>query len=324
MSDIKVVGLGALNMDYIYRVESLPGDGESADIPEYRETEMELVGAFPGGSAANTIYGLAKLGVKTGFIGAVGDDADGKKMLEDFKKVGVDTGQIRVKPEAKTGFTKCLIDKLSFRSIHVSPEANNLLKIDDLDTGYVNKAEILHISSFIDNRQFEMLLELIPELNPAVKISFSPGALYATRGLKTLAPILERTHVLFLNGDEIRQMTGQDIHKGAESCLKHGCRIVAVTLGKGTRLKNVIASGYIRDTDNEYIVEPSGKKEVPAPDTTGAGDAFAAGFLYGFFQGSDLKECGHLGNIVAQFSIQKIGARDGLPSLDELSKRYKT
>ncbi|MFC1941266.1 PfkB family carbohydrate kinase [Chloroflexota bacterium] len=58
-------------------------------------------------------------------------------------------------------------------------------------------------------------------------------------------------------------------------------------------------------------------------DTTSAGDAFATGFLYGLLQGKGLEECGHLGHIVAQFSISKIGAREGLPTLNELSQRYR-
>ena len=57
-------------------------------------------------------------------------------------------------------------------------------------------------------------------------------------------------------------------------------------------------------------------------DTTGAGDAFATGFLYGLPNGKGLEECGRLGDIVAQFSIAKIGARQGLPTLDELVQRY--
>ena len=92
MSNIEVIGLGALNIDNIYRVERILEDGEAV---------VDEVKSFPGGSAANTIYGLAKLGVNTGFIGATGDDAEGKILLQDFEKAGVDIGQIKVKPKAK-------------------------------------------------------------------------------------------------------------------------------------------------------------------------------------------------------------------------------
>jgi len=146
------VGLGALNVDCIYQVESILGDRETAaDIghvaptPEGKEAEPKLTGTFPGGSAANTIYGLARLGVSTGFTGVVGDDEESKMLLESFQKAGVDTSQIKVKPEAKTGLAKCLNDKLNFRSIKVTPGANSLLTMENIDLRFVkfkNKQKI--------------------------------------------------------------------------------------------------------------------------------------------------------------------------------------
>ena len=333
MSNIEVVGLGALNMDNIYQVDFILGDGETAvDVehvvrtPRYREAEPKRLGNFPGGSAANTIYGLAKLGVNTGFIGVVGDDAEGKVLLKDFQKVRVDTSQIRVKPDVKTGLARCFSDKLNFRSIHVTPGANSLLTIDGIDLGYINQAEILHISSFADDTQLEVLLELVDKFDSSVKISFSPGELYATKGLKTLTPILARTYVLFINDKEIEQLTGEDIKTGAETCLKQGCHIVVVTLGRGMRLelgRETTAVGYIRDAENEYTIEPHTQDIVSEVDTTGAGDAFAAGFLYGLLKGKDLEQCGRLGDITAQFSITKVGAREEFPISTELSQRYQ-
>ena len=324
MSNIEVVGLGALNIDHIYQVERLLGDRETMELmPEYEDSELEKLGTFPGGSAANTIYGLSRLGVSTGFIGAVGDDAEGRILLQDFNEVGVDTSHIRVKPKAKTGLAKCLSDKLNFRSIHVTPGANSLLTITDIDLDYLKRAGMLHISSFVDDAQLEILLGLVTKLDSSVKINFSPGELYAAKGLRILTSILARTHILFINEKEIEILTGEDFNTGAERCLDLGCQIVAVTLGQGTGYKNILATSYIRTTEREYIVEPGDKSITSASDTIGAGDAFATGFLYGFLNGKDLEECGHLGDMVAQFSITKIGARQGLPALDELSRRYR-
>jgi ribokinase len=99
MAAIDVVGIGALNIDQIYRVERVLLDGEApVDEPS----------TVPGGSAANTIYGLAKLGMRTGFIGAVGDDETGEILIEDFKGVGVEVSQIKFKERAKTGSVLCL------------------------------------------------------------------------------------------------------------------------------------------------------------------------------------------------------------------------
>ena len=314
MNTIEVVGLGALNIDHIYKVEHILDDGEAVVLDACLS---------PGGSAANTIYGLAKLGVSTGFNGVVSNDDGGRILLQDFQKVGVDTSRIRVKHRAKTGSVLCLSDKLGRRSLYVLPGANNQLTIDDLDLAYINQARMLHLSSFADDRQFRVVLELMDRLDLSIKLSFAPGALYAVKGLKALAPILNRTYLLFINQNEMRQLTGEDVIAGAESCLRQGCQKVVVTVGTGERLRKATAVGYIRDAEHEYIIEPVSRDIGAEVDTTGAGDAFAAGFLYGLVKGKGLEECGRLGNIVAQFCITKIGAREGLPTLNELAQRYR-
>jgi ribokinase len=322
MNNIDVIGLGALNVDHLYRVERILDDGEAV---------VDEAKVSPGGSAANTIYGLARLGVDTGVMGVIGDDAEGRASVQDLQKVGVDTSQIKVKPGERTGSVLCLSDRQGKRSLYVMPGANNRLTLDDLDLTYINRARMLHISSFADDRQFQVLLKLMGRLDSPLKVSFAPGVLHSTKRLTALAPILARTYVLFINQHELRHLTGEDIAKGVEICLKQGCHMVAVTLGKGMRLelgkgighKEVMATSYIRDADSEYAIEATSQNIISEAATTGAGDAFAAGFIYGLLEGKGLEECGRLGNIVAQFSISKIGAREGLPTLSELTRRYR-
>ena len=242
-----------------------------------------------GGSAANTIYGLAKLGIKAGFVGAVGDDPEGKASIRDFKQAGVDTRRIKTKAGVKTGSVLCLSDQSGNRSLYVMPGANSMLSDADLDVSYATRANILHITSFANEKQFELLNELPDKLDALVKISFSPGALYASKGLAALIPILRKTHVLFINHNELRQVTGKSVVEGAEICLSKGCKLVVVTMGKGARLelrknddiKEVIANSYIRDVHNEYAITSLNQDAADAVDTTGAGDAYAAGFIYG-------------------------------------------
>lgn len=317
MGSMEIVGLGALNTDYIYRVERIVDDGES--------TIREAM-SFPGGSAANTIYGLARLGVTTGFIGAIGDDVEGRALLQNLQSAGVDTDEIRVKTAARTGSAICLSDGSGKRSLYVLAAANSLLTMDDINLAYVNRADMLHVSSFAD--YFELKLE---NLASSLKLSFSPGAIYAAKGLEVLSPMLSRTNILFLNRNELNQLTGQDIVAGAEICVRKGCQIVVVTLGRGTKLEAGRETGrktadticYIRDANDEYFIESPSRPATLEIETIGAGDAFAAGFLYGFLNDKRLEECGRLGSIAAQFSITKIGARQGLPTLDELSQRYR-
>jgi len=322
MNNIEVVGLGALNIDHLYKVERILKDGEAV----VTETKSS-----PGGSAANTIYGLAKLGVSTGFTSVVGDDAEGKLLIQDFQRVGVDTSQIKIKSGAKTGSVVCLSDRLGRRSLYVTPGANNLLTMDDLNLTYINQARMLHLSSFADDRQFKILLELMDRLAPSIKLSFAPGALYASKGLKALTKILGKTYILFINQNEIKQLTGEDVINGAESCLKQGCSIIAVTLGKGVKLelgkgisrRTVTATSYIRDAEAEHIIQPSDQDIVSPADTTGAGDAFATGFLYGLLKGKGLEDCGRLGDLIARFSITKLGTRQGFPTHNQLVQRYR-
>jgi ribokinase len=311
---IEVFGLGALNMDCVYRVERLVDDGE---------TLVESDGRFPGGSAANTIYGLARLGVNTTFIASVGSDDDGRLLLDSFRNVGVDCYYIEIKPEAKTGTTLCFIDKTGQRSIYVEPGANNLLSYADLDIAAINCADLLHVSSFVADGQFNLTLKLVDALAPEVKLSFAPGALYAARGLQALTPLIARSDVLFINHSEMQQLTGCDYKEGAAVCRRLGCRMVVVTLGSG-ETKDVPANAacYIAAESGDCLVTVPEQAKAEVVDTTGAGDAFAAGFLFGLLKGKSAEVCGRLGGITARFKIANIGARQGLPTLTQLAKRY--
>jgi len=79
-------------------------------------------------------------------------------------------------------------------------------------------------------------------------------------------------------------------------------------------------ASHVADASNEYVIE---SKAGYKKDTTGAGDAFATGFLYGLLNGKGFEKCGRLGSLVAQFSITKTGVRQGLPTLNELVQRYR-
>ena len=314
MANIDIIGLGAMNIDHLYQVDKIVTDGEQL-ATDYK--------SLPGGSAANTIYGLGKLGIKTGFISAIGTDANGKKLIEDFGAANVDTSQIKFKDGSSTGSVLCLSDKSNKRALYVSPGANNLLTPDDISLTYSNQARIVHFSSFAHDKQFDIQVDLAKQLGPSIKVSLAPGMIYASKGLTALKPLLHRTDIIFMNREEIEQLTARDFAAGARECLAQGCHIVVVTLGRGliTEKGNTII-GYIRDIENEYHIESLAGDEIPEPETTGAGDAFAAGFLFGFLRGKPIDKCGLLGDIMACFAISAVGAREGLPSLAQLSERY--
>lgn len=314
MSIIDIVGFGALNIDHLYRVDRTVTNGEQL-VTDYASSQ--------GGSAANTIYGVARLGIKAGLVGVTGEDEDGQKLIEDFKAAGLDTSQIRAKQGAKTGSAACFSDKHGRRALYISPGANSLLKAEDISLPYLNQAKMVHLSSFADDKQFNLQLELVKEIEASVKVSLAPGMLYAAKGLIFLAPLIEKSHVIFMNREEIEMLTGRDFKSGAQECMSIGCHIVVVTLGKGLSMdKDRTVTGYIRDIEKEYEIE-SGKEDLETQlETTGAGDAFAAGFLYGLLKGRKIEDSGLLGDIMARFTISEIGARKGLPSLAQLSETY--
>ena len=321
MKEFDVIGLGALNTDLFYRVERILEDGEAV---------TQSMAAYPGGSAANTIHGLAKLGLKTGFIGAVGDDRFGQALVGTYKRLGVDTSQVKTKSDA-TGTVLCLSDEMGRRSLYVTPGANSQLNAADINPAYIRRAGILHMATFVDDKQFDLSLGIIASLGRAVRLSFSPGALYAARGLKSILPLFKKTHILFINRQELEQLTGQELRWAVRTCMKAGCRSVAVTLG---RIMNPELStdsdktgmdgvAYIRDQKQEYFIKTPRVKTRGKIDTTGAGDAFAAGYLYGYVKNKPPEVCGQIGHLTAQFAISRMGARQGLPTVQALSKRYE-
>jgi ribokinase len=307
-----VIGMGALNADRILRVERLLADGEAA---------VEDGGTFAGGSAANTIYGLAKLGVPSGFCGAVGSDSEGKLLLRDFKKAGVDTSHISTKKGQSSGTVFC-ISTPKKRALYVLPGANGLLEASDIDMDYVNRAGYLHLSSFVGFGQFGLSLETVQKLSPRVKFSFAPGSLYIPRGIKALKPFFKRTDVLFLNREEIEAITADDFRPGTRVCLAAGCRSVVVTLGKGFKQNGKMVVAYVRDPRGEWYIEAGQPAEAEVIDTTGAGDAFAAGFLFGLIEDKDPPTCGKLGNCMARLSLRCSGARGGLPTRRQLERLF--
>ncbi len=140
-----------------------------------------------------------------------------------------------------------------------------------------------------------------------IKISLDPGELYARKGLATLKPLIKRSFVLLLNENEIKLLTGKNYREGSKMLVNEGVNIVAAKLGK--------RGCYVTDGKETHLIEPYKVKVV---DTTGAGDAFCAGFLYGLIKNKDLHECGRLGNFVASRCIRETGAREGLPKLSDL------
>ncbi|MHC1610974.1 MAG: carbohydrate kinase family protein [Candidatus Methanospirareceae archaeon] len=292
MSEKDVIGLGALNYDVVCAVERIARGGEEVGILDVKRV--------PGGSAANTIVALSRLGAEVGFVGIVGTDEEGELILEEFRKEGVET-RIR-REEGYTGAAMVFVDAEGERALYIYPGVNDRLCIDDIDTDFINNARFLHTSSFVNEKQLEMQGELAKRVKP--KLSFSPGMLCFNYELEDLAGVIERSEVVFLSLDELTSLVrGERYENGAETLLNIGAQIVSVTLGeRGCYVTNAAGESHLIDAYPTEVV-----------DTTGAGDAFAAGFLYGLLHKRSIEECGKIGNMLASFCIREYGARKGLP-----------
>jgi len=289
----EVIGIGALNYDILYVVERIAGPGEEVGIIDINKA--------PGGSAANTIVALARLGIDTGFVGVLGNDNEGDIA---FMREGVDVMIKRV--DGSTGAAIGFIDSKGERTLYIYPGVNDKLRINDIDMEFVANSKFVHMSSFVNRAQLEMLCELATQLKESKsKLSFSPGMLCSKYELADLYTIIERSEVVFLSENELESLiSGDNYEHRASKLLDIGASIVCVTLGE--------RGCYVVNTAGEsHLVEAYPTADVV--DTTGAGDAFAAGFLYGLLYSKSIYECARAGNLLASYCIRKYGSRDGLP-----------
>ena len=301
MTKFDVIGFGALNVDMLFKVDKLATAEEESFIEDYKEA--------CGGSAANAIVGLARLGCKVGFIGKVANDREGKMQLDCFKAEGVDTSGIVEAPKGKSGSVMGFVDRKGARVLYINSGVNDLVEPREIKYEYVSQTKFLHLSSFVGEKSFRAQKKLLSALPEGVRISFDPGSLYAQKGFAVIEPIIRNSYVFMPNALELEQLTGEeDYRKGADYMIAMGVKVVAVKLGsKGC---------YVTDGQERLSVEPF---KVKAVDTTGAGDAFCAGFLYGLIHEKSLYECGQLGNFVASRSVMAMGARAGLPYAKDLA-----
>ena len=301
MKKLDVIGFGALNIDKLYTVNKITHEDEEAFITNFNQ--------FCGGSAANTIIGLSRLQIKTGFVGKIANDNDGNLLLGNLKKEGVNTEGVIISSVGRSGNVLGFVDKEGQRALYVDPGVNDLIEYNELQMEYINSSKILHLTSFVGD-SYEAQENVLKEIKDDVVISLDPGRIYAERGLSFLKNILNRTDIILINEEELKHLTEnkyKTYKEGAEFLLKLGINTVVIKRGdKGS---------YITDGNESYDISPF---EVKCVDTTGAGDAFNTGFLYGFLKNKNIDDSGELGNFTASCCIQEQGAVKGLPDISKL------
>jgi len=293
-----VMSCGNANIDIFMVIEDFP------------KVDQEVIAkdlyVMMGGSAANFAVALSKLGTPTCFVGCVGEDELGANFIRDLEMHNVCSRFIIRIPQRGTGRVLILVRASTGERVMIAYRgANECLDAELFPPELFEKAMHFHISSVPPSKALRFL-ELARSKGSST--SYDPGG-YAAEGLKAFKGVLPKVDLLFLNRVEVKEISGiDDLRSSIKRLLSEGTKNVIVKLGS----KGAMAS----DGRDMYY---SHAFRVTVVDTTGAGDAFNAGFIHGYLMGLNINECLTLGNIVACLKITKRGARSS-PTLSEVIK----
>jgi sugar/nucleoside kinase (ribokinase family) len=266
-----------------------------------------------GGSAANSLAGLASLGGRGAFMGKVADDQLGGVFRHDIRAIGVAFESEPLQGGAATGTCLINVTRDGQRTMTTFLGAAALLSEADVDAETVAAAEVVYLEGYLFDpeparRALQKAARLAREAGRRVALTLSDAFVVERWRDDLLAFIDSDVDLLFANEAELCSLFQTDFDQAAAS-LRGRARIAAVTRGE----------------QGSVVLSADGVTEVPAEpiervvDTTGAGDQYAAGFLYGLSHGKPLAECGRLGSIAAAEVIGHYGPRPQTP-LAELAR----
>jgi sugar/nucleoside kinase (ribokinase family) len=301
--DIDVLVLGEINPDVVVRATD--------PTPSFGQVErfVDSIDLVIGSSSAIFACGAARLGLRTAFVGVVGDDPMGRFMLDAMRARGVDVAGCRVDRDVPTG-ASVILTSGSDRAILTAPGTMPLLRDEDIPEALVARARHVHIGSVF------LLDALRPRL--AARLGAARRAGLTTSADCNWDPreawdgglweILRETDVFLPNAAEATRITGStDVEAAARALVAAGPRVVAVKCG----------------TDGAIAVARDGTlTRVPSlavdiVDTTGAGDSFDAGFVAGFLAGRPVLDCLALGVAAGSLSTLGIGGTASQPTLPD-------
>ncbi|CAB4821870.1 MAG: adenosine kinase [Actinobacteria bacterium] len=257
-----------------------------------------------GGSAANTMCGVASFGGKAAYIGKVADDDLGLVFAHDLRAVGVTFRPGRPEGEMRTGRCLILVSPDAQRTMNTYLGMSSWLHPGDLDTDVIADAHVTYLEGYLFDRPeakeaFRTAARAAHGAGRMVSLTLSDSFCVDRHRDDFRGLVRDDVDVLFGNADELRSLYEVDSLDEAVAAVRRDCRLAAITDGKDGSL---IVSG---DEVLRVAAEPVAK----VVDTTGAGDLYAAGFLHGLTHGRPLPECGRLGSIAAAEVISHVGPR---------------
>lgn len=310
MYDYDLLVVGSANADLVIGVERRPAAGETV-------LGSDLV-IHPGGKGANQAVAAGKLGARTALLARVGDDANGRLLLDSQRAAGVDTVGVLV-GGAPTGVALITVDPSGDNSIVVSPGANGRLTPADVRTA----APLLHAARVV-SAQLEIPLETVEEVvrqlpeGTRFVLNPSPPQALSAEVLGACDPLIVNEHEarVILGGAEL----GDDPAEWARELLASGPKSVVVTLGSEGALVASGAEGSgggVGSGDCVDVVRVPSVK-VDAVDTTGAGDSFTAALAWKLGAGAALAEAAGYAARVGAVAVTRRGAQESFPTAEEV------
>ncbi|MEK6968411.1 MAG: adenosine kinase [Nanoarchaeota archaeon] len=289
--------------DFLARFDLKKGVMQLVDQHQFIDVMNHLkkkkVTILPGGSAANTMIGMSRLGAKTAYSGKVGDDFHAQQYINGLKKAGVKPNVISEK--GITGTCISLVTKDKERTMATCLAKSSEMEPDDINWTELGKAKLIHLEGYqlnTPNQTQVMEQAMAFAKQKGILVSFDCADPFVVKRYKEeIKRIISKyADIIFLNEAEAKELTGLHAAKAIKKIGKKD-HIVALKLGK---------KGSLIKKGNKIIKIPIHK--VKAIDTTGAGDLFAAGMLYGISKGASLKECGMYASFLAGKIVSQYGA----------------
>ncbi|GAE33553.1 aminoimidazole riboside kinase [Halalkalibacter akibai] len=234
----------------------------------------------PGGAPANVAVALAKLGAKSSFLGKVGDDVLGRFLKDTLTSQGVDTSEMMLTDEARTGVVFVTLDEKGERnfSFYIDPSADRFLSKEDVKPALFSTNRILHFGSIslISEPSKSATIEAVKQAKEQnLIVSYDPNlrlGLWPTeaQAKETILSIMSEADVVKISEEELEFLTGEsDLDRGIEKLASYQIPVLLVTFG---------GEGSYLHLNGQTVHVPAMK--IQTVDTTGAGDAFVSGILY--------------------------------------------
>jgi sugar/nucleoside kinase (ribokinase family) len=302
--------LATVDEGFLVRENIVKGSMNLVDIKRSKHLHS-LVNSrteMSGGSAANTAYGLASLGGKAGFIGKISADRLGDSFSHDLDTVGVKFFPGVTCETEDTGRCLIVVTPDGNRTMNTFLGAASLLDAADISKTAVQSAAVVFLEGYLFDKDaakeaFRTAAEYAHAAGRKVALTLSDSFCVDRHRADFLALVKNDIDILFSNEDELKALYQVDSINDGLHQLRDNCEFAAVT-------RNEHGSVVI-DGDEVVIIDAEPVESVV--DATGAGDMYAAGFIYGFVRGKPIEQCGKIGSIVASEVITHMGPRPLVP-----------